>query len=159
MTEIDRIVRLLKKTFDKQPWYGCSITEILSRVDEQTASVNHGQPHTITQLVLHMASWRKFTTHRLLGDAEFDVTDETNFPKSTAWADAVNALHKSQEELVAAVKQFPVDRLNELVPSKRHKYTFYTLLHGIIQHDVYHLGQIALIQKLTIDHSNEGKLI
>jgi uncharacterized damage-inducible protein DinB len=159
MTEIDRIARLLEKTFDKQPWYGCSITEILSRVNEQTASANHGQPHTITQLVLHMATWRKFATHRLLGDTEFDVTDEANFPTPTTWADAVNTLHQSQEELVKAVKQFPVDRLNELVPSKRQKYTFYTLLHGIIQHDVYHLGQIALIQKLTIHQSSEGKLI
>jgi uncharacterized damage-inducible protein DinB len=158
MTETDRIVRLLEKTFDKQPWYGCSINEILSRVNEQTASAKHGQPHTIIELVLHMASWRKFTTHRLLGDAEFEVTDETNFPALTTWADAVNTLHKSQEELVKAVKQFPVDRLNELVPSNRHKYTFYTLLHGIIQHDVYHLGQIALIQKLTAHYTGEGKL-
>jgi uncharacterized damage-inducible protein DinB len=148
MTEIDRIVRLLEKTFDKQPWYGSSITEILSDIDTETAGTRQGNTHTIIELILHMASWRKFTSHRLLANAAFEITDEINFPSPTTWADAVNALHQSQEELVKAVKQFPIDRLNELVPSKSQRYTFYTLLHGIIQHDVYHLGQIALLKKL-----------
>jgi uncharacterized damage-inducible protein DinB len=150
MTEIDRIVRLLEKTFDKQPWYGSSITEILSSIDSETAGTRHGNTHTIIELILHMAAWRKFTSHRLLGNTEFEITDEINFPSPTTWADAVNALHQSQEELVKAVKQFPIDRLNELVPTKSQRYTFYTLLHGIIQHDIYHLGQIALLKKLSI---------
>jgi uncharacterized damage-inducible protein DinB len=149
MTEIDRIVRLLEKTFDKQPWYGSSIMEILLRVDPEQAIIRQGDTHSIIELVLHMVSWRKFTTQRLLGDTEFEVTDEANFPKPTTWKDAIDQLHQSQEALLMAVKQFPENRLAELVPSKILKYTYYTLLHGIIQHDVYHLGQIALLQKLT----------
>jgi uncharacterized damage-inducible protein DinB len=151
MTEIDRIVRLLEKTFDKQPWYGSSITEILSSVNPEIATVRHGDTHTITELVLHMISWRKFATQKLIGDAEFDITDETNFPKPIAWKEAINQLHQSQVALVEAVKQFPPEGLSELVPSKKQKYTYYTLLHGIIQHDIYHLGQIALLKKLA-DH-------
>jgi uncharacterized damage-inducible protein DinB len=149
MTEIDRIVRLLEKTFDKQPWYGSSIVEILSRVDPEQSTVRQGETHSIIELVLHMTSWRKFATQRLMGNAEFEVTDEANFPNPTNWKDALDQLHQSQEALLAAVKQFPENRLIELVPSKILKYTYYTLLHGIIQHDVYHLGQIALLQKLT----------
>jgi uncharacterized damage-inducible protein DinB len=149
MTEIDRIVRLLKKTFDKQPWYGSSIMEILLRVDPEQAIIRLGDTQSIIELVLHMVSWRKFTTQRLLGDTEFEVTDEANFPKPTTWKDAIDQLHQSQKALLMAVKQFPENRLAELVPSKILKYTYYTLLHGIIQHDVYHLGQIALLQKLT----------
>jgi uncharacterized damage-inducible protein DinB len=149
MSEIDRIVRLLEKTFDKQPWYGSSIVEILSRVDPEQSTVRQGETHSIIELVLHMTSWRKFATQRLMGNAEFEVTDEANFPNPTNWKDALDQLHQSQEALLAAVKQFPENRLIELVPSKILKYTYYTLLHGIIQHDVYHLGQIALLQKLT----------
>jgi uncharacterized damage-inducible protein DinB len=96
-----------------------------------------------------MISWRKFATQRLIGDAEFEVTDEANFPKAITWKDALNQLHQSQEALLAAVKQFLENLLAELVPSKTLEYTYYTLLHGIIQHDVYHIGQIALLQKLT----------
>ncbi len=149
MTEIDRIVRLLEKTFDKQPWYGSSIMEILSTIDAETATTKHGDTHTIVELVLHMAAWRKFVIQKLKGDATFDITDEMNFSKPTTWSEAIEQLHQSQRELVEATKQFPADRLNELVPSSRLKYTYYTLLHGIAQHDVYHLGQIALLTKLA----------
>jgi uncharacterized damage-inducible protein DinB len=149
MTEIERIARLLEKTFDKQPWYGSSIMEILSRVESEQSTMRQGDIHSISELVLHMASWRKFATQKLIGDAEFEVTDEANFPKSTTWRGALDQLRQSQEALLVVVKQFPENRLAELVPSKTLKYTYYTLLHGIIQHDVYHLGQIALLQKLT----------
>jgi hypothetical protein len=35
--------------------------------------------------------------------------------------------------------------LNELIPGER--YTFYYLLHGVIQHNLYHAGQIAILKK------------
>jgi uncharacterized damage-inducible protein DinB len=149
MTEIDRIVRLLEKTFDKQPWYGDSILKILSQIDSETAAAKHGSAHTIIELVLHMASWRQFAIQRLKGNAAFDITDETNFPIPTTFEKAIHELKESQQELVQAIIEFPIEKLNELVPSSRFKYTYYTLLHGIIQHDTYHLGQIALLQRLS----------
>jgi uncharacterized damage-inducible protein DinB len=148
MTEIERIVRLLEKTFEKQPWYGESIVAILSRVNSKDATTRHGDTHTIIELILHMASWRQFVIQRLVGNVEFEITDEKNFPSPTSLEKAIEELQQSQQELVQSVTQFPEERLNELVPSSKLKYTYYTLLHGIIQHDVYHLGQIALLQKL-----------
>jgi uncharacterized damage-inducible protein DinB len=149
MTEIDRIARLLEKTFEKQPWYGDSIMAILSHVDSKSATTKQGTAHTIIELILHMASWRQFAIQRLKGNTEFDITDETNFPVPTTLEKAIHELKQSQQELVEVIKLFPVERLNELVPSHRLKYTYYTLLHGIIQHDTYHIGQIALLQKLS----------
>ncbi|MBL7864819.1 MAG: DinB family protein, partial [Cyclobacteriaceae bacterium] len=97
--------------------------------------------------VLHMTSWRNFVTSRLMGTDTFQVAPEANFPKATNWADAINTFRKSQENLMSAVAAFPDTRLGELVPAASHKYTFYTLVHGILQHDIYHLGQIQLIRK------------
>jgi len=145
--EIDRIVRTIEKTFDKQPWYGSSIMEILKDIPPEIVSKKIGQTHSIIELVLHMASWRTFVTKRLSGDDEFQVGEENNFPKPGKWEDAVTELNESQRELIAAAKKFPEEKLGDLCPSKVHKYTYYTLLHGITQHDVYHLGQIALLKK------------
>ena len=36
-------------------------------------------------------------------------------------------------------------------PVPGHDYSYYVMLHGIVQHDVYHAGQIALIKKLLAD--------
>jgi hypothetical protein len=33
------------------------------------------------------------------------------------------------------------------------KYNFRKLLHGLIQHDIYHLGQIAYIKKIASSNS------
>ena|SRR5690349_1526461 len=149
-TELDRIRRQIEKTFDKQPWYGTSMKGILKEIDPDIVHRKVG-PHSIIMLLLHMIAWRRYATKRLLGDDGFKVTDEMNFPEPAPtrenWTKALKDLDVSQKELLVALDTFKVDRLDELVPAASHKYTWYTLLHGIIQHDVYHLGQIALAKK------------
>jgi uncharacterized damage-inducible protein DinB len=39
------------------------------------------------------------------------------------------------------------DRLSEPAPGIRRQYSIYEMLHGIIQHDLYHAGQIAILKK------------
>jgi uncharacterized damage-inducible protein DinB len=145
--EIDRISRSLEKTYDKGPWYGPSIKEILSGVSEANATLRTGKSHSIIELVLHMTAWRRFATRRLRGDGEYQVSDAMNFPSAAnvPWAKVVKDLDESQQELIAAVRAFPEEKLGELVPSNTGKYTYYTLLHGIAQHDIYHIGQVQII--------------
>ncbi|MBL7848541.1 MAG: DinB family protein [Cyclobacteriaceae bacterium] len=147
--ETERIVRSLAKTFDKGPWYGPSLMDVLNQVKPEQANLRIGETHSILELVLHMISWRTFAARRLRGDNTFEVSEQENFPSpsSVSWADALSRLKKSQEELIVAASEFPEARLGELVPSKTQRYTYYTLLHGINQHDIYHIGQISLILK------------
>src|SRR4051812_9411312 len=105
--EIDRIVRMLEKTFEKQPWYGPSMNEVLSNVDPSITGKHQGDAHSIVELVLHMTSWRTFATKRLEGDNTFEVSDDLNFPKPGSWEDAIARLKTSQVALVAAMKNFP----------------------------------------------------
>jgi uncharacterized damage-inducible protein DinB len=148
--EIDRIVQLLENTFSKQPWYGSSVMDILKDINQQLFNESIGQTHSISQLIQHMIAWRTFTIKRLQGDGSFQITDELNFPKSENFEKTKAQLLESQRQLVEAVKNFPESRLGEIVPSKEYTYTYYTLLHGIIQHDIYHLGQIALLKKALV---------
>jgi uncharacterized damage-inducible protein DinB len=94
---------------------------------------------------MHMTVWRVFVTKRLLGDNAFEVSEEENFPKETDWPSALNALLQSQEELVKALNSFSEKRLSDIVPTRT--YDFNTMLYGIIQHDIYHTGQIVLLTK------------
>jgi hypothetical protein len=46
------------------------------------------------------------------------------------------------------VAAFPESRLGDQVPGKTENYhNFYYLLAGIVQHELYHAGQIALLKK------------
>lgn len=147
MAELNRILRLINKTFNKGAWHGPTVREVLEQVTPEQAHLRAGKSHSIAALVLHMISWRTFAVKRLRGDADYQVSDEMNFPLpgSLAWKEVVEKLEASQQELEDAVRSFSDDRLGDLVPGASHKYTFYTLLHGIIQHDIYHIGQIQLI--------------
>ena len=55
-------------------------------------------------------------------------------------------LEKTHRELEAAVQALPDGRLNENVNGDR-GYSYYFLLHGVIQHNLYHAGQIAILKK------------
>lgn len=147
MSEKDRILKLLKKTFDAGAWHGPTVRQVLAKVTPSLAAERVGPSHSIIELVLHMTAWRNFACRRLEGDGAYQVSDEMNFPSPGTWTEALQRLEESQVKLLEAAARFPEERLGELVPSITHKYTYYTLLHGIIHHDLYHIGQIQLILK------------
>jgi len=144
--ENNRIATLLEKTFNGPAWHGPSVMEALNDFSLQKVSNKIGESHSIIELVQHMTTWRNFTAKRLAGDNEYEVTDEDNFPKETDWTVAISNLKQSHVNLTTALKAFPEDKLFTTVPTRN--YDFYNLLHGIIQHDIYHTGQIILLKKL-----------
>ena len=146
MSRAKRISGLLQSTFDGDAWYGPAVMDVLADISTAQSLKKVGESNSIVQLVGHMTAWRTFTIKKLSGDVDFDITtDEMNFPGSTDWTKTVNKLKQSQDQLLILLESAPDEKLQENVPGR--KYDFYTLLHGIIQHDIYHLGQIQLIKK------------
>ncbi|MFN8342964.1 MAG: DinB family protein [Cyclobacteriaceae bacterium] len=144
MTNLLRLQRFLQQSFDGEPWYGPSVMAVLKEVTPQQATRTLLQSHSILQLVQHMTRWRRFVVAKMEG-AGADVTDVENFPAGGRWADAVEELRQSQTELLTALEHFSVVRLSETVPGR--EYDFAYMLEGIVQHDIYHLGQISLLRK------------
>jgi len=84
---------------------------------------------------------------------EFDIVTDSvaDWPpyleeKPAAWRPALEELQENQRKLVAALRAWPDEQLYDTVP--RRPFSFAFLVNGLIQHDVYHLGQIALLRKL-----------
>ena len=108
--------------------------------------------HTIWELVLHIATWDDAVMRRTNGTA-FMPTDEQNFPKvqdtsESAWRAAVERLKQTHSQLLNTVANFPDARLGEQVPGKKPAYyTFHYMFAGVVQHETYHAGQIALLKK------------
>lgn len=145
MDALQGIIKSLEDTYDGDAWHGPSIKKVLSGIPAEKANSKIGNAHSIIALVLHMATWRSFVVHKLQGDKDFDINDETNFPKGKGWDNAIAELERSQEQLLTAIATFDIQNLHDLVPHR--KYSFHKLLHGIIHHDLYHLGQIVMITK------------
>jgi len=128
--------------------------EILEGVTAARAAARPiAHAHTIWDLVLHIAAWDDAVLRRL-GGAAVELSDVENFPPVTdtsdaAWRKALAEVRSVHEKLAAAVAALPDSRLDEMVPGKEGAhYTFYYMLHGVVQHELYHAGQIALLKKM-----------
>ena len=153
MTEAARIADQLRRAFSGDAWHGDSLFEILDGVTAtQAAARPIPHAHTIWELVLHIAAWDGAVRRRLGGES-LTLTDEQNFPpvrdtSESAWRKTLEHVRRVHDELVQAVSESPDTRLTEQVPGKEGAhYNFYYMLHGVVQHELYHAGQIALLKK------------
>jgi uncharacterized damage-inducible protein DinB len=150
MAEKRRLLDLLDRAHRAKAWHGPALLESLAGVTPAMAAkrVVKGA-HTIWDLVEHVATWNDAVALRLSGGVP-QVTPETNFPKLSrptpaAWKKSLRRLAASQRRFRNAVAKFPEARLGRKRPGT--PTTWYVLIHGQIQHQLYHAGQIAMLRR------------
>lgn len=150
MNQIDFIVDQLQRSFAGEAWHGPSIQEILAGVTVQQAlSKPVDDAHNIWELVMHVGVWMSAARRRLAGDPA-KLTPEQDWPpigegSDNAWQHTLSALRQEHDQLQAAIRNLPESSLENRVPGKKDSIMF--LLHGVIQHNLYHAGQIAILKK------------
>lgn len=153
MSEAAGLADQIRRAYDGEAWHGDSLLEILADVDAKTAAA-HPIPdaHSIWELVLHVAAWDTAVKTRAGGKAIM-LEGDANFPpvkdsSESAWRKTVEDVKKAHNELIKTVEGFSDARLREQVPGKKGShYNFYYMFSGIVQHELYHAGQIALLKK------------
>ena len=145
--EIQEIIGLLERVYEKDAWHGPSVQESLKNISQEQAFSHVENAHSIIELVAHMTSWKIYVLHMLKGDATYKVDEHHNFPAAQDWSRTVGELAASQQALIETLRIFHSAKLKQQAPGQYSHLTFYTLLHGIIHHDLYHTGQIMLIKK------------
>jgi uncharacterized damage-inducible protein DinB len=150
MSETDRLVDQIRRAFEGDAWHGPSVQELLKEIPAERAAA-HPLPgrHSIWELVLHMTAWKDVVIRRLAGDPIDKLPPEQDWPaigdrSPQAWAKAKEQLQQTHRRLIEAASLLSDAQITGLVPGK--PYTAYYLLHGIVQHDLYHAGQIALLR-------------
>lgn len=153
--ELIRIIDLLNTTYEgEEAWHGPSVVDVLRGVTPDMAGRRISpNTHSIAELVFHMTSWRIFCVKKMQGDELFDIiTPGKNFGAlpdkidDFEWEALEMELSLSQEELINELDKRDDDEfLEDIVPGR--DYTYYDMLHGIINHDMYHTGQIMIMQK------------
>jgi len=153
MTETVRLADQIRRAFEGSAWHGDSVLELLADVNAKTAAAHPiKNAHSIWELLLHIAAWDGAVCRRIGGTA-ITLSDDQNFPpvketSDAAWRQAIESTKRTHNELIKAVAAFPDSRLQEQVPGKMQSYyNFYYMFSGIVQHELYHAGQIALLKK------------
>jgi DinB superfamily len=151
-SETLRVADQLRRAFGGDAWHGPPLRELLSGVTAEQAALRPVSSwHTIWELVMHIDIYVRIAleaTHGIpmpkLYGTEKDwpvVTDDS----TSRWKAETANLFANGEKLAVAIEGFADERLKGIVPGR--EYDFYHLFHGIVQHSLYHGGQIALLKR------------
>ena len=155
MSEVRRIADQLRRAFEGVAWHGDSLMETLRGVTaEHAARKPVANLHNIWEIVWHITFWEDVSRRRTEGEV-FSVEIEDGWKTITdaseaAWQKTLEDLQRGNELLREAILRLDDAQLKNKVeiPGLEQAYTIYFMLHGVIQHDLYHTGQIALLKKM-----------
>lgn len=146
---LDSIKDRLHRALEGNAWHGDSLKPILAGISAEQAAA-HPIPgaHSIWEIVMHITVWHRVVQTRL--HSAYEPTDAEDWPTVTqqdeaGWDAAKTDLFQSAEEFLVALDAF-AGSLEDTVPGEVYNYD--NMLNGLIEHDLYHAGQIALLKKL-----------
>ncbi len=147
MRPTERLLDQLNRAFGGEAWHGPALRNLLDGVtDEQAKQHPIASGHSILELVVHIGTWIDVVARRLRGNVveSASVADWSDVTK-TSWRGALQELERAKSRLCDAVARLSTEDLEKPVPGARR--AIYSEIVGVLQHNVYHAGQIALLKK------------
>ena len=153
--EVQSIIRNLQNTLNGEPWFGRAVYPILQEVDGSKVYIKpDNSGHSLIELLYHMITWAGFTLGKLDNNADVDLTQsedldwrEINMAVHT-WPAGLEKFRKIHEKIILILETKEDAFLSGIVEGREFNYRF--MLNGLIQHNIYHLGQVAYVKKLPV---------
>lgn len=153
--KIKDYIRQLNELFNGESWHSESFSEKLKDVDKSLA---FEQPvsgvHSIAEIIWHCIYWRRVFIKCAEGDKDYrnNTVETLNFLpvealREKGWGALWKELIQTQEGIIELLEGKTDDFLLKTAPGGD---TFGYILEGIVQHDIYHLGQIGLVKKIRV---------
>jgi uncharacterized damage-inducible protein DinB len=154
MNEVERITDQYQRAFDGEAWHGPSVLSLLEGVTA-TQACAHPIPgaHSIWELTVHIAAWESAIARRLRGDRA-QLTDSEDWTiindnSEEAWQSTIQQLVANHQGLLDEISKVDETKLDRsIIEDPQTPFSsIYVTLHGGVQHDLYHAGQIAILKK------------
>ncbi len=147
----------LHDTWHGSPWYGDSCDKILFGVTaEEAARQLVPGTHTIWEIVLHLTAWTEAVGARVRG-AGAKAPERGDWPAVTtttneAWIAVLAELEAARQQLLDEIdttheEEIQIHVRNHSPPFADTGLSRAGTIMGLIEHDAYHLGQIALLKR------------
>jgi uncharacterized damage-inducible protein DinB len=151
---INNIIRQLNEIQEGSLWFDQNFKDKLDSISEPDALTRPmPQIHSVAEHVSHMLEWRKECILRYKGLKTELMNSPANWKGNVelsklGWTNLKNALYNSRVELIDLLANQDDTYLDTKFLDT--DYNFHYLIEGIIQHDLYHLGQIGITIKLLL---------
>jgi hypothetical protein len=148
-----RLADQLERGFQGGAWHGPALMEILAGVEAGTAQWRPGPAvHSIAEIVGHLAFWLKDAHHQTTGvprepaglGADWGPAE---LGSEADWRALLARLEDAHCGLRDAVLHLSEERLDEAHSGS--ETSLRGVLLGVLQHNAYHAGQMALVRKLA----------
>jgi uncharacterized damage-inducible protein DinB len=154
VNQTQRIADSYRAATVKGAWYGPSLAEILPEISpELAATPPFPGAHSISALLQHLLLWNE----RIRNTSDSHPMPLWQPEKEWAqppipWNELVTRWNQSRDLLEEKIRNFPIEDLARQVPGR--SYSYEAMLHGIVQHAIYHSGQIAMILSMLRSRSH-----
>ncbi len=150
LNEVKFIIEQIETTFDGDSWHGPSLMNVLEGVNVEQAN---NRPlkgrHTIWENVEHIIFWITPIIEALKGKAMPDLQTVKDWPDTgeteEEWFETIHKLRNTINNLTEKVSKLEPNQLDSTVPGAQYNYR--KMLHGVVHHNLYHAGQIAILKK------------
>ncbi len=148
MTQTERIAGLYRAVTVKDAWYGPSLGVLLKDIPPEMATTAPAPgAHTIGELLQHLLLWNERVRKTLAGSPMPKWEPEKEWAEPPiSWKELIVRWEQSRDALEQSMREFPSEDAAKTVPGRN--YSHEILLEGIVQHVIYHSGQIAMIASM-----------
>jgi uncharacterized damage-inducible protein DinB len=145
MNQSQRIADSYRAVTLRDAWYAPALAQVLTQIPpELGVTLPTPGAHSISELLQHLLLWNERV--RLTSAAHplppWQPEQEWAEPP-IPWNELVARWNQSRDQLENKIRNFPHQDLPKQVPGRTYPYE--KLLEGIVQHTIYHAGQIAMI--------------
>ncbi|HSY31728.1 MAG TPA: DinB family protein [Verrucomicrobiae bacterium] len=153
MSQTQRIADSYRAATVKAAWYGPSLAELLAQISPELATTRPVPgSHSISELLQHLLLWNE----RIRNTSDRNSLPPWEPEKDWAeppipWKELVTRWSQSRELLEEKIRNFLVEDLAKQVPGRKYRYE--TLFHGVVEHTIYHSGQIAMVMSMLRSQS------
>ena len=152
--EINFYINEFENLYKGSPWLDVTLMSVLRKVDYDTAFKKPSKKvHSIAEIVCHIIDYRKFLIAQFEINEKFDVNQRLSFDTSRYavnkiddWKNIIQTLENTQKSIIKSLKNAGTDTLERKVFHRRYNIKYLT--ESIIQHDIYHMGQLMLLLRI-----------
>jgi uncharacterized damage-inducible protein DinB len=154
MSQTKQIADSYRAATVKGAWYGPSLAELLAGIAPELATTPPMPgAHSISELLQHLLLWNE----RIRNTSDSHPMPRWEADKEWAepqipWNELATRWNLSRDLLEEKMRSFPIEDLAKQVPGR--SYPYETMLNGIVQHAIYHSGQIAMVLSMLRSRSH-----